>query len=165
MTAREERCSCGQYWGYPGKEKPERVPDPNCPVHPPDVAKPRRRSKSSEVGLTPNIDTATDNLDCSPGPSVHHDETHGYHTADGEPVMERLRGITADEAESDPYIAEAARDAVAEIERLRAENIKLRETLERLDDELSEPRMIGVALPRLRKMIANALAAKSLEGK
>jgi len=29
----------------------------------------------------------------APGPSVHHDETHGYHTADGEPVessMERL---------------------------------------------------------------------------
>ena len=33
------------------------------------------------------------------------------------------------------------------------------------DDELSEPRVLGVALPRLRKMIANALATETLEGK
>ena len=50
-------------------------------------------------------------------------------------------------------------------EKAEAENNKLRETLERLDDELSEPLWLDVALPRLRKMIANAVAAKSLEGK
>ena len=46
---------------------------------------------------------------------------------------------------------------------LEAENAKLRETLERLDDELSEPLWLDVALPRLRKMIANALATEAPE--
>ena len=42
-------------------------------------------------------------------------------------------------------------------EKAEAENAKLRETLERLDDELSVSLWLDVALPRLRKMIANAL--------
>jgi len=45
---------------------------------------------------------------------------------------------------------------------LEAENTKLREALERLDDELSEPLWLDVALPRLRKMIANALGTETV---
>jgi len=137
MTAREE-CSC-----KPRKEEAGswRDWDVRCPQH-------GYGSRFVEGFAVPCDDPD------APGPTVLPDTMDLY--APGPSDVDRML---------DAELVRRYRDAVAEIERLRAENIKLRETLERLDDELSEPRMIGVALPRLRKMIANALAAKSLEGK
>jgi len=204
MTAREE-CTCIK---LPGGG---RLPMDDCPVHSkggdqnnerkaPDVAEPRSEllhhfrigsNYCERCGIhvmSPSTDDpCVDTVRSAPGPSVHHDETHGYHTADGEPVgavMAELREYVKLSRGYDGVPRTVLVNAIAEIERLEgerdgachhinlqikraekaeAENAKLRETLERLDDELSEPLWLDVALPRLRKMIANALAAKSLE--
>ena len=66
---------------------------------------------------------------------VHHDETHGYHTADGRPV-EAMKAWQAKYAShvnstwSENRADALMDDAIAEIERLEAENAKLREFFE-----------------------------------
>ena len=83
-------------------------------------------------------------------------------------LIRRYRDALAEIERLRSYLKDKERGGIEKlkhIQRLEAENTKLRETLERLDDELSEPLWLDVALPRLRKMIANALATETLEGK
>ena len=187
----------------------------------PDVAEPRSVECTDDRGHKFSYDGLLEVVTCDHcghwkepnalNPPAHHDETHGYHTADGEPVVKAQSSVDVVEAlilnrdvkerRGYSYDAKLLTDAIAEIGRLAkelwscpecaftfdavhvdemsadyscpacaelrlgAENTKLREALERLDDELSEPLWLDVALPRLRKMIANALAAEAMEGK
>ena len=65
-------------------------------------------------------------VDVAPNPTVHHDETHGYHTADGEPVadvVERLNDYMNRLRQEREHTAF-----------LEAENTRLRERIEDVRD-------------------------------
>ena len=164
MTAREERCSCLRPMFHPDyfHIKPvltdDRGPittiDPNCPVHSkgggqnneqnaPDVAEPRGAGKDCQCWFGADgewhrclfhHDQARSN---APGPTVHHDETRGYHTADGRPV-EAMKAWQAKYANhinstwSENRADELMADAIAEIERLEKESVQLRDALYRI---------------------------------
>ena len=141
MTAREE-CTCIK---LPGGG---RLPMDDCPVHSkggdqnnerkaPDVAEPRSEllhhfrigsNYCERCGIhvmSPSTDDpCVDTVRSAPGPSVHHDETHGYHTADGEPVgavMAELREYVKLSRGYDGVPRTVLVNAIAEIERLRTE--------------------------------------------
>ena len=141
-----------QAWDIPGAPIPEcpycapgpsdvEIPQPwrVCPPHGPWFhAKETPGAQCMTCGYWKEPD--------APGPTVHHDETHGYHTADGEPVP--TDGPPCDYCgdfecpvcrELQPVMTPTlGRAILAKLKNLRAENTRLQEALitiaERLDD-------------------------------
>ena len=90
--------------------------------------------KAADMYATAMLSWDLYETDDAPGPSVHHDETHGYHTADGEPIP--TDGPPCDYCgdfecpvcrELQPVMTPTLERAIlAKLKSLRAENTKLR---------------------------------------